>query len=156
MGRPHVPIPYPEPVIVGWLLVLCLVLTFVCPVSILYQTFAHTAPALLHTHDLKHAVLQSVWALLFLGVAAFSFAAGVRLWMIKPGAVTFAKRFWLAFLCAHLGYFGFWALLVRPIHLSSVAPMAWNHLAGSLLPYFLWMTYLDHSKRVRETYPLSD
>jgi hypothetical protein len=148
MDRPPVPVTHPEPVIIGWLLVLCLVPTFACPASLLYQMFAHTGPALLNTHDLKHEC--------FPGVAAFSFAAGVRLWMIKPGAVRFAKRFWLAFLCAHLGYFGFCALLVRPIHLSSVAPMAWNHLAGSLLPYLLWTTTLDHSKRVRETYALSD
>ena|SRR5579864_4250516 len=152
MERRPIPIPYPEPIIVGWLLVLCLVLTFVCPASILCKTFAYTVPALLNAHDIKHAVLGSVCSLLFLGVAAFSFAAGIRLWMIKPGAVTFAKRFWLTFLSAHLGYFCFWALLVRPIHLSRVAPMAWGHVAGSLLPYFLWTTYLEHSKRVRETY----
>ena len=60
-------------------------------------------------------------------------------------------RFWLVFPCAHLGYFGFWVLLVRPTHLSRVSAMAWYHVAGPLLPYFLWTVYLEHSKRVRET-----
>ena len=156
MDRRPVPVPYPEPVVVGWLLVLCLVLTFACPVSLLYQTFAQTVPALLNTHDLKQTVLLSVRTLLFLGVSGFSFVAGVALWMIKPGAVKFAKRFWLTYLCVHFAYFVFWALLVRPSHLSSVAPMVWHHVAGPLLPYFLWTVYLEHSKRVRATYPLTN
>ncbi len=153
MDRQTIPVPYPEPVIVGWLLVLCLVLTFAYPATILYQTFAYTTPALLGSHHLKQEVLLSVRGLLFLGVAAFSFAAGVSLWMIKPGAVRFAKRFWLTFLCAHLGYFAFWAILTRPSRMSAVAPMAWYHVAGPLLPYFLWTVYLEHSRRVRATYP---
>jgi len=153
MNRTSVPLTNPEPVVVGWLLVLCLVLTVACPASILYQTFAHTVPSLLNTHDLKHAALLSVCTLLFLGVAAFSVAAGVTLWMIKPGAVAFAKCFWLTYLCAHIGYFGFWALLVRPSHLSSMAPMAWYHVAGPLAPFYLWTVYLEHSKRVRATFP---
>jgi hypothetical protein len=156
MDRPPVQIPYPAPAVVGWLLFLCLVLTFACPASILYQTFAHTVPALLSSHSLKLTVLLSVYALLFLGVAAFSFAAGLALWLIKPGAVTLAKRFCLVFLCAHLGYFGFWVLLFRPTHLSRVSAMAWYHVAGPLLPYFLWTVYLEHSKRVRETYSLEN
>jgi hypothetical protein len=108
---------------------------------------------LLNTQSLKLGALLSVYALLFLGVAAFSFAAGLALWMIKPGAVRLAKRFWLTFICAHLGYFGFWALLFRPSHLSSVAAMAWYHVAGPLAPFYLWTVYLEHSKRVRATYP---
>jgi hypothetical protein len=154
MDRSPVPISYSEPVVVGWLLVLCLVLTFACPASVLYQTFAHTVPALLNTHDPKYVMLLSVCAVLFLGVAAFSFTAGLALWMIKPRAARLAKRFWLTYLCVHLGYFGFWALLVRPSHLSAAAAMVWYHVAGPLLPYFLWTVYLEHSKRVRATYPL--
>jgi hypothetical protein len=156
MDRSPVPTTSPEPVVVGWLLVLCLVLTFAYPASVLYQTIAYRVPAFLNTHNLKDAVLLTVCTLLFLGIAAFSFAAGICLWMIKPGAVAFAKRFWLAFLCAHLGYFGFWVLLVRPIHLSTVAPMLWHHLTAPLLPYSLWTVFLEHSKRVRATYPSSD
>lgn len=153
MDRPHIPIPYPEPIVVGWLLVLCLVLTVACPISLLYQTFAHTVPALIHTHDLMQTILLTACALLLLGLAGFSFAAGVALWMIKPGAVRFAKRFWLTYLFAHFGYFAFWVLLVRPSDLSRLAPVAWYHVAGPLLPYFLWTVYLEHSKRVRATYP---
>ena len=156
MDRVPVPIPHPEPVVVGWLLFLCLVLTVACPAGILYQAFAYTVPALLSSHSLKLTVLLSVYTLLFSGVAAFSFAAGLALWMIKPGAVTLAKRFWLVFLCAHLGYFGFWVLLCRPSHLSSVAAVAWYHVVAPIAPFYLWTVYLEHSKRVRETYSLEN
>jgi hypothetical protein len=152
MERVPAPLAIPEPAVVGWVLVLCLVLTFVFPVSALYGVFARTLPALLHSHTLKGAILFSVCALLFSGLAAFSFVAGVRLWMIKLGAVRFAQRFLLTYILAHFGYFVFWCLLFEPVGSSRLAEMAWYHLAAPLPFFFLWTVYLEHSKRVRATY----
>jgi hypothetical protein len=143
----------PEPIIVGWLLVLCLVLTIFLPASTLYGLVANTVPALLRSHTVKNTILFGVRAFLFGGVAVFSVVAGLRLWMVKPGAVRLAKRFLLTFLLAHLGYFVFWFLLFKPVSSSRLAVVAWNHVAAPLLPFFLWTVYLEHSKRVRATYP---
>jgi hypothetical protein len=32
--------------------------------------------------------------------------------------------------------------------------MGWSHIVGPALFVFLWHAYLEHSKRVRNTYPL--
>ncbi|HKI26049.1 MAG TPA: DUF2569 family protein [Candidatus Sulfotelmatobacter sp.] len=140
--------------VLGWLLVLCLTLTFAYPAATLYQIFTHTIPGLLNAHDLKRAVLFGVYAALFLSVTAFSVVAGIRLWLIKPGAVKLAKRWLLTFLCAHLAYFVFWILLMRDTRPLGLAEMGWHHVAGPLPSFFLWTVYLEHSKRVRATYPM--
>ncbi len=153
MERPLVPIADPEPAVVGWLLVLCLLLTFVHPGGVFYHVVAYTLPALFKAHDVKAAALMSVYVALFLGIAGYSVVAGARLWLVKPQAVRFARRYLLVFLCAHLGYFSLWAVVVRPTHLStSLAVMISNHVAGPVPFYFLWTVYLEHSKRVRATY----
>jgi hypothetical protein len=136
----------------GWLLVLCLILTLVAPAVGLYHIIEHTIPILLRVHDFRNAYLLSVYLVVFSGLIIYSFVAGVRLWLIKPGAVRFAKRYFWTFLVANLAYFLFWVMVVRPKLLSSYAAMAWSHVVGAILPFTLWYFYLEHSKRVRATY----
>jgi hypothetical protein len=152
MERLPVQVLIPEPV-VGWLLVLCLLLTFALPAMVLHAVGADSVPALLHSHSVKSKILCGIYTVLFTGIAVFSFIAGVRLWMVKPGAVRLAKRFLLTFLLIHVGYFVFWFLLRRPIGSSVLAEMGWYHVGGPFLPFYLWTVYLESSKRVRETYP---
>ena len=89
---------------------------------------------------------------LFLSVSAFALVVGVRLWMLCNGAVRLAKIWLLAFLSAHLSYFFLWLVMFRWDHTSSVAGVARNHLVAPLCSFLLWITYLQHSKRVRDTY----
>jgi hypothetical protein len=154
--RLPIPTPMPDPAIDGWLFLLCLMLTVVYPASVLYEMFTSAWPALSRTHDPERLVLLTVFSLVFVSVGALSLAAGVRLWAIKPGAVRFAKRFFLIYLCAHLAYFAFWFLLTRSNNSLSLARMAWFHVAGPLPAFFLWTSYLEHSKRVRRTYPSNE
>jgi len=138
----------------GWLLVLCLVLTVIYHASSLYKLFANIVPMLSSAENPKRILLLGVYCVLFGALALLSFAAGLQLWLVRPHAVIFARRFWLTYLIANVAYFCFWVLLFRPGRGVSLAEMGWQHVAGPILPFALWSVYLEHSKRVRETYPL--
>ncbi len=138
----------------GWLLLFCLSLTFAYPASILYRIFSDTIPRLTHVQTAAVAILLSLYSFLFGALAIFSFRAGLRLWLVSPGAVGFARHFLRISLGANIAYFIFWILLLRPSQALSFARMGWYHIVGPLLYFFLWYSYLEHSKRVRATYPL--
>jgi hypothetical protein len=138
----------------GWLLVLCLVLTVTYPASGLYRVFWHTVPNLIAAHSPARTVLLSVYSVLFLALAAFSLIAGLKLWLVKPDAVRFARRFLLVSLTANVAYFLFWMAVMRPTQPVSFAEMGWYHVVGPIAQTALWYFYLEHSKRVRTTYGL--
>jgi Protein of unknown function (DUF2569) len=140
----------------GWLLVLCLVLVFWYPAISLIYIFRNTIPNLVDSHvPIRALVLLSVYAVLFIPVAVFSLVAGLRLWMVKRGAVNFAKRFLWTYLGANIGYFVIWVLwtlIAQPSASVNFAEMGWGHVVGPVLFVALWYSYLERSKRVRDTY----
>jgi hypothetical protein len=87
-----------------------------------------------------------------MGTAICSVWAGLELWLVKPNADRFARKYLLGYLAAHITYFVFWYILVRPTDTLSLAQMGWYHVAGPILPTALWYFYLENSTRVRETY----
>jgi hypothetical protein len=138
--------------VVGWLLMFCLILTIVLPVRIFYEIFWHAIPKLIGAHAPLRALLLSAYSILFSVIAVFSFVAGRRLWLVKPNAVRFARRYLLTYLSAHVAYFVFWMLVDRPTSSVALAQMGWQHVVGPLPFVALWYSYLEHSKRVRATY----
>jgi hypothetical protein len=138
----------------GWLLALCVILTVVFPATSLYQIISHTIPTAIAAHTLNRILLLSVYSLLFTALAALSFVAGLRLWFVKPHAVGFARRFLLTYLIANALYFVFWIAVIGPTKQAAYAEMGWYHIVGPAASVFLWHTYLEHSKRVRNTYPV--
>jgi hypothetical protein len=140
----------------GWLLVLCLVLVFWYPAISLIYIFRNTIPNLFDSHILiRTLVLLSIYAVLFIPVAVFSFVAGLRLWLVKPGAINFTKRFLWTYLSANIGYFVIWVLwtlIAQPSSPVSFADMVWGHVVGPILFVALWYSYLERSRRVRDTY----
>lgn len=138
----------------GWLLALCLILTVGFPVTSLYRIISHTIPTALAAHTLNRILLLSVYSLLFSALAISGFMAGLRLWLVKPHAVGFARRFLLTYLIANAAYFVFWIAVMRPTRQVAYAEMGWYHIVGPAVFVFLWYTYLEHSKRVRSTYPV--
>jgi Protein of unknown function (DUF2569) len=138
----------------GWLLVLCLILAFVYPATSFYHIFTHTIPTVIIAHPVNR-ILLTVYSLVFSGVAALSFVAGVKLWLVKPKAVGFAKRYLLTYLIVNVAYFVFWIAVIRPTRQVAFAEMGWYHVVGPLASVALWYSYLEHSKRVRNTYPVS-
>ena len=147
-----VPMPPDEPVVVGWLLVLCLILTVILPATTFYHVYSSTISLFLSAHTPRGQISIGLYLLLFPGIALFSIAAGIRLWTVRPGAVGFTRVFLWTFLLAHVGYFGICLLLFHPVSRLALAKMVEGHLAGIIPFFYLWTVYLDHSKRVRETY----
>lgn len=131
---------------------LCLILTFVYPATSLYRIFSHTIPMVIATHDPRRILLLSVYSLVFGAVAIFSFVTGLRLWLIKPNAVDFARRYLLTYLIANVSYFLLWILVIRPTTQVAFAEMAWYHVVVPGASAALWYSYLEHSKRVCNTY----
>ncbi|SRR5260221_12444784 len=141
-----------ESMVAGWLLALCLILCFVYPGSVLYALGTRTIPNLIRTANPERILLLSVYSVLFALLAAFSLVAGLKLWLVKPGAVQFAKRFLLTTLLANVAYFLFWIGVARPTQPVSFAEMGWYHVVGPIGSTVLWYLYLELSKRVRITY----
>jgi hypothetical protein len=116
--------------IVGWLLWLCLMLTFVSPASVLYHIFSHTIPILVSPHTpIRNIPLFIIYPVLFIPVALFSFLAGLKLWLVRPGAVTFAKYYLLTYLGAHIAYFlvyVFWRVIFQPNRPAAFVEMGWG------------------------------
>jgi len=138
----------------GWLLALCLILTVVLPATSLYRIISHTIPTAIAAQTLNRILLLSVYSLLFSALAVLSFVAGLRLWLVKHHAIGFTRRFLLTYLIANAAYFVFWIAVIRPTTRVAYAEMGWYHILGPAAFVFLWYTYLEHSKRVRNTYPV--
>ncbi len=131
---------------------LCLILTFVHPGMGLYHIFSSTIPTLSAARDPRQQLLLGGYAVIFLCLSVLSFMAGLRLWLVKPGAVQFARRYLLLCLFGNIAYFVFWIIVTRPTQAASLAEMSWYHVAGPAPGIALWYFYLEHSKRVRSTY----
>ncbi len=139
----------------GWLLVLCLLLTFTYPAGGIYKVVWHTVPNLIAAHGPARTLLLTVYSVLFLALAGFSVIAGLKLWLVKPDAVGFARRFLVTSLTANVAYFLFWMALMRPTQRVSFAEMGRYHVVGPIAQTALWYFYLEHSKRIRTTYSLA-
>lgn len=140
------------PDIGGWLLILCLILTVVYPATSLFHILWHTLPILFAARTPTRMILLTVYSLLFTCIAILSFLAGLKLWLVKPKAVRFAKKYWLTYWIANVAYFAFWIVLLRPAKQAAFAEMGWYHVVGPTLPAAVWYSYLEHSRRVRATY----
>ena len=143
--------PVGPPPVTGWLLVLCLLLTFVYPASCVYAICWNAVPKLIRAHDSARTLESAVYSVLFAAVAIISFVAGMKLWLMKHDAVRFARRYLLVYLTANILYSVFWMLVVRPTQLG-LAEMGWYHVVGPIASTALWYFYLEHSTRVQETF----
>ncbi len=65
-----------------------------------------------------------------------------------------ARRFLLIYLFANIAYFLFWIVVAGPTQRLSFAAMGWYHVVGPIVSAAFWYVYLEHSKRVRDTYRL--
>lgn len=144
--------PRPYRPVTGWLLVLCLGLTIGYPSFVLYRIIWHTVPDLIAARSFPVVLLLSVYSALFSAVALFSITAGLKLWLIKPGAVATAKAFLVTHLVANIAYAVFWLGLVRTRSTVAIADLGWHHVVGPIASTALWYFYLESSQRVRETY----
>ena len=136
----------------GWLLVLCVMLTVVGPIIavwLMVHEYSNAAPLATKPFAIQVSVLASL--LLSACAVAFGAYAGMRLWLIRPDAVTTAKRALL---------FG---LAVDVVTTTIQATTALDpsdrflfqvevSLVPSLIFFTLCFAYLNRSKRVYATY----
>lgn len=141
-----------RPAVTGWLLFFCLILTLIYPTTTLYQVFVHTLPSLIGAHPPAFIFLLSAYCVVFTGLAVFSFIAGLKLWLVKPGAVGFARIWLWTNLVTNFVYFALWLTIAKPHQSAILAEMGWFHVVGPIPFFALWYLYLEHSKRVRATY----
>jgi hypothetical protein len=141
------------PAVTGWLLFLCLLLTLVYPATTLYYVLTDTLPSLVGAHSFSVIFLLSVYCVVFIVLAVFSLIAGVKLWLVRSDALRFARRWLWSYLIANFAYFGLWTAIARHPTSFSLAEMGWYHVVGPIPSFALWYFYLEHSKRVRATYP---
>ena len=104
-------------------------------------------------HRPRFILLLSVYCIVFSALAVLSFIAGMKLWLVRPDAIRFVRRWLWTYLIANFAYFGFWIALANKPSPLSLAVMGWDHVVGPIPSFVLWYFYLEHSKRVRATYP---
>ena len=125
----------------GWLLLLVLLLTIWNPASLAL----HAAAAVWNLGT--RSTLSIVFLLIRLGLAGIGVAAGMALWLRRPGAV------WLAKLALVLFALEAIVRLSTRVDLSSAPPGTRLPTAlFAILHYGAWFLYLQTSRHVRETY----
>jgi hypothetical protein len=125
----------------GWLLVLVLLLTIWNPANLAL----HAAASVLNLGG--RSTLSIAFLVIRLALAGIGVAAGLALWLRRPGAVWLAKLALVLFALESI------VRLSTRVDLSSAPP-------GTRLPTALfvilhngaWFLYLQTSRRVRETY----
>jgi hypothetical protein len=138
----------------GWLLVLCVILTIISPLTSLFALgtgFAETAPAFAMFPGLR--IIMVIDLVLSLGVVAFSIYAGIGLWTIRPGAVRTAKAYLITFLLYH----GIASVLpflagLPPEANEAMMKEVFKSVFRALIFFGVWFSYLNVSKRVKATY----
>jgi hypothetical protein len=139
-----------KPAVTGWLLFLCVLLTLLFPAASV-QVLIRTLPRLISGHHPAFLFLLSVYCFVFTALAVFSFIAGLKLWLVRPGAVRLVRSWLWSYLVAHFAYF-LLCLGTKPHRSAILAEMGWYHVVGPIAFFALWYFYLESSKRVRATY----
>jgi uncharacterized protein DUF2569 len=136
----------------GWLLFFCLLLIIVFPATVLYQV-----------RGAIDLLRQGVWTepplvgrilqVAYVGLAAFSFTAGLLLLQKHRSAVTVAKVFLVTVTINAMALY-LWNVTAHwsTLPYDSVIDLAGAILLRPLVFTFVWYAYLANSKRVRNTY----
>jgi hypothetical protein len=145
-----------KPIVGGWLMFFCLALTVFSPLATLYNFIT--------TYDIVMTLSESypsfvtifyIDSILGTAIMVLSIRAGVALWKVAPNAVRTARNY----LLIYLGYIIISVFLPFMAGLPTEANEAMipEVIAGafkSLIFFGIWFTYLNVSKRVKETYNL--
>jgi CHASE2 domain-containing sensor protein len=132
----------------GWLLIFCISLTFVAPVTqvlVAAKAIRNLATARVPIQTLLR--LGSVGAI-YSGLTILSCMAGVMLWMRKPNAVNVAKAYLV--IGAALPIAVFLLMDLAGMHVPLIRTI-FNRLVYSVV----WYSYLKASRRVKLTYGTS-
>jgi hypothetical protein len=129
----------------GWLLFLCIGLTFFAPVS--QALIAAKALRNLATLRLSIQTFLRIGTVgtIYGGLAIFSCIAGVMLWMENPRGVSVAKAYFLVAAVLPI-------LLYSALRFAGMEVDLLRIVLGRLASSAMWYAYLSSSRRVKLTY----
>jgi Protein of unknown function (DUF2569) len=139
----------------GWLMFLCIILTILSPLKSAHNLITGFQEILPLRNEFPGLMLVAVVdTILGLGLVAFGFYAGMKLWQKMSGAVRAAKTYFLIFLAYSVvaAFLPFMAGLPEESNKIMAEEMP-KAIVSSLIYFCIWFAYLSVSKRVRATYP---
>jgi hypothetical protein len=138
----------------GWLLFLCVILTFLTPLSLLAaigkgEAFADSIRARFPAY----ATIVTMSEFANFGFFCYSINVGVSLWRTKKGAVIKAQTFLIAYVAfavlrVFMPYLGDLTVDIRG---KIVDIYIWNSFRV-FIPVVIWHQYLARSVRVKDTF----
>ena len=131
---------------------MCVILAVVAPTFEISNIFKKLIPLFMRVHGRRIMAFLAIDIAIRGGLAAYTCVAGVELWLVKPGAVGFAKRCLILRLIGGAAIFGAWAVLVGPSKADSYDRMVAELIVAPLFQALIWYFYLATSVRVRETF----
>jgi Protein of unknown function (DUF2569) len=141
----------------GWLLVFCLTLTVFSPLMTivnLHSAYQEFNPLFRQFPGLL--IVTVLDFMLSMGLMCFSISAGVALWQMKPSAVRTTKRYLMTFLLCTViaSILPFMAGLPSQVNEAMISEVIKNGFRV-LVFFMVWYTYLNKSRRVKNTFSVS-
>ena len=85
---------------------------------------------------------------------AFSIYAGINLWTLKKNAVYIAKLYLILFLVYTFIELFLWITVLPSKVINKIIGDFTKEIVGSLLYFIIWFSYLNKSKRVKNTFDI--
>lgn len=133
----------------GWLAFFSIVQIFIQPILLLVLC-AVDASAFGYNSSVDGFLTLEIVGMLGLGV--FGVIAGVQLWRLRPGAVGVAKAYLVTALVWSILKVVLAFAMLEGRYQESVGGEEIKGVVGTLVPFIIWFSYFNVSKRVKATY----
>jgi hypothetical protein len=142
----------------GWLMLLCISLLLVRPLSAAYAVMELSSTAArLAGRFPGFVVTTATSSVLILGLAGFGVYVGVQLVRRRPGAVSAAKAFlWVNLVGGAVVAAAPFAAGLPAAGNRAMVPFSVQEIVSGLFYFGVWYSYLTFSKRVRAVYGGAD
>jgi hypothetical protein len=133
----------------GWLALFCIVQIFVQPL-ILVGLCAVDASAFGDNSSLDGFLILEILGMIGMGV--FGVIAGIQLWRLRPGAVGIAKAYLVTALVWSILKAVLAFTMLEGSYQEAVGAQEIKGVLTTLIPFVIWFSYFNVSKRVKATF----
>lgn len=142
----------------GWLSLLCFGLIILSPgsnISLIYKDFNESFKYFNYIDGLENYIyLKSITIIILMVLSIWS---GISLLLIKPYAVKLAKIYFILFLINGIIQLFYPAIVgLNQEFIENMKDDLLKNTMTPILSFIIWYTYLSVSKRVKNTYPISE